>query len=89
LKAKHQVFNKYRSKDNELVFIDPSLTKTSDLLQRGMLKPINRISNEPLNGERVVGNFLKNYMHRKEKKEQFEDEKYFGKRKESIGIFGA
>ena len=80
MKAKQDVFNKYRQKDNELVFIDP-LVKTSPFIQRGMLKPMNHQMNEQPHGEKVLNNFLKNYINRKEKKEQIEEEKYFGKKR--------
>lgn len=69
LKAKQEVFKKYRNKDNELVFIDPKMTKPAAFIQRGMLKPSNHIYNEPgMNGEKtekVLNNFLKNYISRK------------------------
>lgn len=84
MKAKQHVFEKYRNKDNELVFIDP-LLKPSPFIQRGMLKPANRQSNEDPHNEKVLNNFLKTYMNRKEKKEQIEEEKYFGKKRDSLG----
>ena len=74
------MFNKYRNKDNELVFIDP-LKKASPFIQRGMLKPITSNSNEHPNSDRILNNFLKNYINRKEKKGIQEEEKYFGKRR--------
>ena len=46
---------------------------------------MNNVNNEMPHGEKVLNNFLKNYISRKEKKEQKDDEKYFGKRRESIG----
>ena len=80
LKAKQDVFNKYRNKDNELVFIDP-LKKTSPFIQRGMLKPITSNNNEPPNSDRILNHFLKNYINRKEKKGVQEEEKFFGRRR--------
>lgn len=50
-----------------------------------MLKPVNNSNNEIPHGEKVLNHFLKSYISRKEKKEQKDDEKYFGKRRESMG----
>lgn len=48
------------------------MTKASAFIQRGMLKPNNHIYNElGANGEKtekVLNNFLKNYMTRKERR---------------------
>lgn len=62
---KQEVFKKYRKDDAELVFIDPKMTKPSAFIQRGMLKPSNHIYNEAPNSDKVLNNFLKNYINRK------------------------
>lgn len=69
LKAKQEVFKKYRNKDSEIVFIDPKSVKPSAFIQRGMLKPSNHIYNDHGSKrektEKVLNNFLKNYITRK------------------------
>ena len=65
LKVKEEVFKKYRNQDTELVFIDPKMTKPAAFIQRGMLKPTNSNQPESKNKEKVLNNFLKNYITRK------------------------
>ena len=49
--------------------------------------PMNHHVNEQPHGEKVLNNFLKNCINRKEKKEQIEEVKYFGKKKLIIRFF--
>lgn len=87
---KQEVFKKYRNRDAEIVFIDPKLTKPTAFIQRGMLKPNNHIYNELSHqsdkNEKLLNNFLKNYISRKERRELQEDERYYGSRRESFGV---
>lgn len=69
LKVKEEVFKKYRNQEAEIVFIDPKMTKPASFIQRGMLITRNDNPSEPKNSEKVLNNFLKNYMSRKEKRE--------------------
>ena len=86
LKVKEEVFKKYRNQEAELVFIDPKLAKPACFIQRGLLMPKNDNHTDPKNSEKVLNNFLKNYMTRKEKREAQDEERYLGTRRESFGV---
>jgi hypothetical protein len=74
INEKLRVFEKYRSKRNEIVMLDLKNTNRSLLIQKGLVKPAT--AEYDLSSEKTTDSLLRSYLLRKEKHASHEQEKY-------------